>query len=203
MRIEKVDHHPPEELFARLRNVTMLKAPEVYPYREAEIALREMPTSLLHPAQRYVLLPELLKVRALRWELARLGHDLFHLGGYLTVWVAGAEAPIDLLPPVVEESREADGSVVNIVNDGMHRVYLARLEWAVPEVVFIRGVPPHLPYYAFPNRTQWEGIDLLEDLPETYVKKWHRIPDYHTLYRNFNSAFENVGAPRGRFTRGA
>jgi len=35
-------------------------------------------------------------------------------------------------------------------------------------------------------------------IPEGVLKKWHRIPDNKRLYRDFNSAFLNVGGPRGQ-----
>jgi len=200
-RIQKVEHFPPEELCARMRRVTLLKRPEILVYRHADVSLKEIPTSDLHPAQRYVLVQELQKVRWLKWALTHFGHDLFRLNGYLKVWLRGADGPMDVLPPVVEESREANGRTVNLINDGMHRLYLAYLEWVTPQVVFVKGVPEDLPYYAFPNPRQWDDIAIVDELPEGYIKKWHRIPDYHSLYRNFNSAFDNVGAPRGRFTR--
>ena len=177
----------------------MLKRPDIYVYEHAAIGLEEMAIEGLYPAQRYVLAQELNKVRLLKWELAKFGYDIFRLNGYLKLWLSGIDHPIDLLPPVVEESIERNGRVVNIINDGMHRLYVAYLEWTMPQVIFIRGVPKDFPYYAFPNPTQWKGIDLVESLPEGYLKKWHRIQDYKTLYRNFNSAFEHVGAPRGRF----
>lgn len=198
-RIERVEHFPVEDLVQRLRRVTMLKRPDIYVYEQAAIGLEEMAIEGLYPAQRYVLTQELNKVRLLKWELAKFGYDIFRLNGYLKLWLSGIDHPIDLLPPVVEESIERNGRVVNIINDGMHRLYVAYLEWTLPQVIFIRGVPKDLPYYAFPNPTQWQGIDLVESLPEGYLKKWHRIQDYKTLYRNFNSAFEHVGAPRGRF----
>lgn len=201
IQIERVEHFSEEELIRRLRRVTMLQRPDIYVYETAAISLEEMAVDCLYPAQRYVLAQELQKVREVKWELTRHGYDLFRLNGYVRLWLAGEEHPIDLLPPVVEESMERNGQVVNIVNDGMHRTYLAYLEWAVPQVVFIRGLPRDLPYYAFPNPDRWQGIDIVESLPEGYIKKWHRIQDYKTLYRNFNSAFQQVGSPRGRFER--
>jgi len=203
VKIETVEHFPTADLVARLRRVTMLKRPDLEVYAEAHISLERIAVESLTPAQRYVLAPELLKVRELGWELERFGYDLFQLDGYLRVRLQGVDQPITVLPPVVEESIERNGRVVNIINDGMHRLYLAYLHWVVPQVVFIRGVPKDLPYYAYPNPTQWRGIELIDSLPANYLKKWHRIRDYHTLYRNFNSAFENVGAPRGRSSGGA
>ena len=78
---------------------------------------------------------------------------------------------------------------------------MALREWVVPEVVLIRGVPKNLPYYAFPVPGGWNSVEEREDLPPGYLKKWHRIADYHSLYRNFNSAFKNVGGPRDFFSK--
>lgn len=200
-RIRQVEHFPQEELFRRLKRVTMLHRRDVFVYENAEIRLEEVPVDRLYPAQRYVLVQELMKVRHLKWELARRHYDLFHLDGYLKVWLEGESDPLDLLPPVVEEWVEANGQAVNLINDGMHRLYLAYLEWVTPQVILVRNIPPEYPYYAFPNPTQWHGVEWVDSLPEGYVKKWHRIADYKTLYRDFNSAFDRVGAPRGRFTK--
>ena len=199
MRITKIVRHSKDELLSRLRNITMLKNPDIYVYKNALISLEYISTECLYPAQRYVLIQEINKVRKLKWELEKHGVDLFSLDGFIKIWFENAEEPIDLLPPIIEESIEKNGKVVNIINDGMHRIYLARLEWVIPQVVFVRGLPKEFPYYAYPNPDQWKGIELVDSLPEGYVKKWHRIENYHSLYRNFNSAFDNVGAPRPRF----
>ncbi|MGQ9485052.1 MAG: hypothetical protein ACUVSA_08780 [Desulfosoma sp.] len=201
LRVVRVQYRGAEELLERLRGVTLLKRPDVYVYRDAALSLEEIPVEDLYPAQRYVLVHELQKVRHLKWELERFGFDLFHLNGYLKIWLEGEEEAVDLLPPVVEESVERNGRLVNLINDGMHRLYLAYLEWVIPQVVLVRGVPEDLPYYAFPMPEQWKGVQMVKDLPPGYMKKWHRIRDYHSLYRNFNSAFDNVGAPRGYFTK--
>jgi hypothetical protein len=201
MKITKVEHISSQELINRLRNVTMLKAPHIYPYRDVFISLERISTEYLAPPQNYVLVDELKKVRMLKWALEEHGIDLFNINGYVRIWFVGAKAPVDLLPPVVEESIEADGSVVNIINDGMHRLYMAKMERIIPQVIFIRGVAKDLPYYAFPLRDGWDDVVVEDELFEGYLKKWHRRQDYKSLYRNFNSAFDNVGAPRGYFTK--
>ncbi len=200
MDIERVEHHGVEELMVNMRRVGMLTRPEVLVYRDSEIELATLHTDQIAPAQRYVLTQEILKVRDLRWALRDHGRDLFKLDGYLTIWLRGYDDPIDVLPPVIEESLEADGSVVKILNDGMHRVYLARMERTPIQVVYVRNVPTDYPYYAFPLVNGWDDVNIVQDLPEGYVKKWHRIKDYKSLYRNFNSGFQNVGGPRGHFS---
>ncbi len=201
MKIARIEHHSEKELLERLRNVRLLKQPDVKIYENCTITLERIATSCLYPTQRYVLIQELEKVRNLQWVLREHGYDIFYLNGYLDIWFEGEDAPVSLLPPVVEESIEDDGRVVVLINDGMHRLYLAHRQWIIPQVVFVRGLPREYPYYAYPNPYQWEGIDVMDELPEGYIKKWHRIRNYHSLYRDFNSAFSNVGAPRGRFKK--
>lgn len=203
MEIIALERHPSEELLARLRKVPLLESPEVMIYAQALISLELIHPDCLHPAQNYLWLKELRKTQDLRWSLAEHGVDLFRLDGFLTYTVRqadGREATFDLYPPVVEESIEADGTVALIISDGMHRVYLARLEWLVPQVTYIRGVPKAYPYYAYPRRQGWEGLDLLADNPDPqrYLKKCHRVRYNKRLYRDFQAVFHNVGHPRSR-----
>ncbi len=199
MKIVKVEKHSQEELMANLRQVTMFTDSQQRIYANTCISLEHIRPEYLSPPQSYVLTGELQKVRQLRWALQEHGVDLFHLEGYVTIYREDWPQPIDVMPPIIEESVEQDGSVHQIVCDGMHRVYLARLEWVIPQVVFIRGIPREMPYYAFPVQGGWDTVVLRDDLPEGFIKKWHRIAQYKTLYRDFNSAFCNVGGPRGHF----
>jgi hypothetical protein len=196
MRIISLERFPADILVEKLRSVTMLKAPDVKVYERAFISLEHVAMSALSPPQNYILRSELVKVRELKWALEDHGVDIFRLDGFVRMRIEGAGEPVDLLPPIVEESIERDGSVHFIVNDGMHRVYMALREWVVPQVCLIRGVSKELPYYAFPVPGGWSSVEERDDLPEGYLKKWHRIANYHALYRNFNSAFVNVGGPR-------
>ncbi len=201
MKILKVEMHSAEELIERLRRVRMLTSPDVTVYSQATITLEKIRTDFLSPPQSYILNSELQKVRNLRWALKEHGVELFNLDGYASIYLEGNDEPVDVLPPVVEESVEEDGSVHLIICDGMHRVSLARMEWVIPQVIFIRGIPKEYPYYAYPVPGGWNSVVARDDLPEGFIKKWHRIKEYKSLYRNFNSAFSNVGGPRGRFTK--
>ncbi|MCL5102756.1 MAG: hypothetical protein M1133_01400 [Armatimonadetes bacterium] len=200
MEITRVVRHTVEELLANMRKVGMLTHPEARVYDKSTIELPTLHTDEIAPAQRYVLACEIMKVRDLRWALREHGIDLFKLDGYVTIWLQGYDDPIDVLPPVIEESTEADGSAVKILNDGMHRVYLARMERSPIQVLYVSGVPKEYPYYAFPLVDGWGGVEIVHELPEGYIKKWHRIKNYKTLYRDFNTGFQNVGGPRGHFT---
>lgn len=102
---------------------------------------------------------------------------------------------ITVLPPIIEVSKEEDGSVANIINDGMHRCFTALISRILPHVVRIENVPKKWPYYAFPLVGGWKDVQVVDKLG--ILKKYHRIENYKTLYRDFNSAFTNVGGPRG------
>jgi hypothetical protein len=201
MKIRSVERFPEHVLIEKLRDVTMLKAPEMKVYDKAFISVETVAVQSLSPPQNYILRSELKKVRDLKWALEEHEINIYRLEGFVRLMLEGQEEPMDLLPPIVEESIEQDGSVHLIVNDGMHRVYMALREWVIPQVVLVRGIPKHLPYYAFPVPGGWTNIEERDDLPPGYLKKWHRIANYHALYRNFNSAFKNVGGPREFFSK--
>lgn len=203
MDIIAVDRHSPAALVEALRRVPLLNQPNTLVYERALITLEQIHTDHLHPPQNYIWLQELRKVQELRWSLLAWDIDLFKLDGYVTYTVKladGSQADFDVYPPIIEESIEADGSVALIINDGMHRVYLARLERLIPQVVFIRGVPKAYPYYAYPRPEGWLGIDLLPENPDPqrYLKKCHRRRDNKRLYRDFQAVFHNVGRSRSR-----
>jgi hypothetical protein len=206
MNIRSLERHSAVELLSRLRRVPLLKQPEVLVYEQALITLEQIHPDCLNPTQNYVWLQELRKTQELRWSLAAQGVDLFRLDGFVTYTVGlpdGEEVTYDLYPPIVEESIEADGTVALIINDGMHRLYLARLEWVIPQVTFIRGVPREYPYYAFPRKERWEGLDLLAENPDPqrYLKKCHRVRDNKRLYRDFQAVFQNVGRSRSQLLK--
>lgn len=201
MEIVQVKHHAEAELLARLRQVPLMEQPEVKIYHQTLISLECIHTNCLRPPQNYIWLAELRKVQELRWSLQEQGYNMFHLNGFVSYTVREASGELveyDLYPPVIEESFEADGTLALIINDGMHRVFLARSEWVVPQVIYVRGLPKDYPYYAFPRPQGWDGIDLLPDNPDKdrYLKKCHRIRRNKALYRNFQAVFQNVGGSR-------
>jgi hypothetical protein len=202
IKILKVRQHPVDELVARMRRVPLFGNAKVFPYKDATISLERIHTDFLAPAQHYVLQGNLERQRTLRLELARHGVDLFGLNGFVEMDVEGEEKPIGLLPPVVEESIEANGRIAHLICDGMHRVYLARLEWRIPQVVFVRGVPKETPYYAFPNIDGWDDVtvvsQLADDRGEKILKKWHRIENHKSLFRDFTGPFSNLSVARGK-----
>lgn len=179
----------------------MLLDPESKPYAAATLSLVKLGYAEIWPTQRYVLSPNLYRAQWLEWELSRFGHDSLGLEGYLTLWTDQSDEPTDLLPPILEKTVESDGSVHNLINDGAHRLYAGRLAHKLPTVVLAENLPPNSPYYAYPlpGPDPWNAISILPGpaIPPDFIKKWHRTPDNKKLYRDFNSAFQNVGGPRG------
>jgi hypothetical protein len=163
-------------------------------------------TNDLTPAQRYVLADGVQTILDVADAFTPLGIDVFALRGALLFWPEGsdpAEPPIPLLPPMIEESIEADGSKVLLINDGIHRVYAARKRARKLNVVLARGVPPEYPYYAYALPDGWTQVEELAELTEGYQKKAYRNPDnYKALFRDFNEIFEGIQKQRPRTNPG-
>ncbi len=197
MGILRVEHHSVAELLSGIRRVALLGRPDALPYADSDTELCLLDTDEIVPTQRCVMTKQIAMVQNLHWALRDRGFDLFRLEGYLTIWLEDRNDPIDVLPPVVEQSPEADGSVVKILSDGMHRAYLARMERSRVQVVYIRNVPEAYPYHAFPLVNGWADVEIRQDLPDGYIKEWHRVRDYNSLRRDSGSAFLNCSETEG------
>ncbi len=200
MHVTRVESFGVDELFAALRRVTLHERPLSLPYARADLTLLEdfSPDDLV-PAQRYVKKSELTKIARLAAALRNHGVDPFALRGYVRFWTTdGPPEGMDILPPVVECSREAAGPCVKLINDGMHRVYSARAAGRGITVVYVAGVPDDTPYYAFPNPRGWQGVEEIEEISEQYAKKHYRMEPHRSLYRDFNTAFRNATGFRAR-----
>lgn len=208
MKISRIETIDEATLLDTLRK-TRLRGYDRFPvYETAEIALLEgVDTGRLAPPQNYVLLPSVRTIQALRESLLAFGHDIFRLRGALLLWPAGdanepqaedGPDPIPVLPPIVEVSEEADGTVW-LINDGMHRVYAARQADEPINIVLVRGVPKHYPYYAYPLAGGWPKVKELQALDGEYQKKVYRQPEnYKSLFRDFNELFPGVQKQRRR-----
>jgi hypothetical protein len=187
-----------DELLATLRRTPLQGFDGALPYAGAQLELVTMDPDALVPAQRYVLAGGVRRALALRHALRPHGIDPFALDA--GAWITTADAPGEptpLLPPIVEMSREPDGRVVPLINDGLHRVFAARSVGAPITVVLARDVPTEYPYYALALPDGWTGVAELEDLPDGFQKKTYRNPHgYKQLFRNFNAVFPGVQQER-------
>jgi len=193
-----MDRFPAEELLAQVRQTRLRGFDGAQPYLCASLELTAVAPDDLTPAQNYVLAPSVEKIIELRSALLAEGVDVFALRGGL--WVTTSDDPderIPVVPPVVEESVEPDGRTVLLVNDGMHRVFAARLLGSSITVVLARGVPVEYPYYAFALDGGWSQVAQLPELPDNHQKKAYRQPsNYKALFRDFNALFPGVQKQR-------
>jgi hypothetical protein len=173
-----------EDLLARLRETRLMGFDGARVYEHATLRVQTFDPLDLTPAQRYVLMPNVRKILELREVL-----DVFALDG--GAYLDG----IPLLPPVVERSQEPDGRTVWLINDGIHRVYAARVSGSPVNVVTVEGASH--PYYAL--AASWEEVVELEELPDGFQKKAYRVPEnYKALFRDFNAVFPGVQQERKR-----
>jgi hypothetical protein len=207
--LKKIDF---DELERMVRGVPLLKKREdgsnVYVYENADISLRELGVNDVNPTSFYVIGENLQTQRDLRKALSSHGVDILHLEGAYEiknerghVWT--------LMPPVVEVAeREVfyvpqDGEIeyldkvklnVPIINDGMHRAFLARELGESFNAVYVSGALSDFPFYAHPN--SWDKIKEVVEVPATKVeKKFYSREDCYGLYRDFGVL--GCGAPRG------
>ena len=196
MRVLSVQPIVATDLLSRLRQVP-LRDGASRPYSGARLTLRTVVADDLVPVQNYVLQDGVARVLRLREALGAFDVDLFALVG--GVWLTTPDGRVPLLPPVVEESAEPDGSSVLLVADGLHRVAAARSLGLPLTVVLVRGVDPAMPYYAFPLADGWDGVEVLATLPEGRQKKAYREPErYKALFRDFNAVFPGVQEQRAQ-----
>lgn len=197
MHVESVERFGAQELLARLREVRLRGFPDVAPYRDAELSLQAVDPGALAPPQRYVLRDGVQTMHDLRAALAPHGLDPLALDGGAFVTIDGDRIPV--IPPIVEESHEPGGRTVDVVADGLHRVYAARRLGLPITVVLARGLPREHPYYALALEDGWDGVTELDALPDGFQKKTYRNPDnYKSLFRQYNTVFPGVQQQRKR-----
>lgn len=197
------------ELIEKLHAVSLRGDKNVKPYDKAKITIERLHPRALAPVQRYVLKSELRKIEQLRWDIEKeYSQDILRLNGYLKVSYPGCDGPseyvgleilektIDILPPVVEEHIDYNGYIRPLVCDGMHRAFLAYQMDMPLHVAYVRGINKNYPYYSYPLPEKWNNIEILDKIPEGYIKKFHVAKDHKFLYRDFNSQFQNIGDSR-------
>jgi len=191
----EINIHSSGELISKMQLVKQRNS-STQPYLNSRIDIVTLDPEVLKPCQNYILIPELKKVESLRWNiLEETGHiDILRLQGYLTCDYE--DTTIDILPPVCEEYFDDRFRQHILINDGMHRCYLAYRMGMPLNVVYVRGINRHHPYYSFINPRGWDDVELINELTPNYIKKFHVSKNYKSLYRNFNSAFQNVGDSR-------
>jgi hypothetical protein len=174
----------------KLRNVT-LRGQTKQPYKFSLMTIEEVDPFLLSPCQTYVLSSELKKLEQVRWKLLDgYGVDILSMHGYIE---GGTDPVCDVLPPIVEESWR-NGRMDMIIADGQHRAYLACKYGMKMKVVYIRGVDAE--YYAYPLPGGWSEVNVIDQLTENHIKKYHVCQNYKQLFRDYTSQFNNLSVSR-------
>jgi hypothetical protein len=197
VNVASVEPFGAAELLDRLREVRLRGFPDVAPYADATLELAAVDPETLAPPQRYVLRDGVQTMHDLRAALAPHGLDPFALDGGAYATIDGERIPV--VPPIVEESHEPGGRTVDVIADGLHRVYAARQLGLPITVVLARGLPREHPYYALALPDGWAGVAELDALPDGFQKKTYRNPDnYKSLFRQYNAVFPGVQQQRKR-----
>lgn len=197
MKIVKFEYFTEETLIENLRKVHLAGRPELKIYQNANITLkREVSPDNIIFSQYYVMKKDIEEITQTRKCLLSYGIDIFKLQGYIRLYYIDDMdhqlKVFDILPPIVEISKADEN--IPLLNDGMHRLYLARESKSLINIVMIGDFDYDYPYYALPNYEGWKNLKICSEVPE--IKKNYRTKDYKTLFRDFNSAFINVTQPR-------
>ena len=198
MNVTAVERFSADALLDRLRAVRLRGFPDVRPYADARLELRSVDPETLAPPQRYVLADGVRTMHDLRAALARHDLDPLALDGGAFATIDGDRIPV--IPPIVEESHEPGRDApVDVIADGLHRVYAARALGLPITVVVARNLPREYPYYALALPDGWSGVAELAALPDGFQKKTYRNPDnYKSLFRQYNEVFPGVQEQRKR-----
>lgn len=192
MKIKKIEYIECE-LLKKLTEVKLLRS-NIKPYKNAHITYRvDYPEKYL-PCQNYILQKQVDIIKEIdAYCHSTLNVRINNLKGYLRIHTD--EGITTFTPPIIEVDHFLNR--VELINDGMHRMYYF-MKYITDPVRMIIVDGASCPYYAYP--TKWDNVKLLNDfIPEDFKKKEHRIKEYKTLYRDFNTVFEDpVGKPRGK-----
>jgi hypothetical protein len=204
VKILKYKKYSKEELVKRLRKVTLLHSSDtdipIHVYKDAEIELDFIPVSSILPSQFYYLEESLLKVGKIQEAFMEHNLDLFSLDGFVNYVTNESSVAYNLLPIIIEYQIEKDRSINPIILDGIHRVILAKEKNLKKiQVVKIANVSKDFPHPGYINPKGWQDVKLTKTAPSKKDKRHWRFPieEVDKYYRDFNSAFDNVGKPRG------
>lgn len=212
MKIDIVGEIEFRDLANKIRGVPLMgkrdDGSSIYVYENANISLKELKVNEINPTSFYVLKNNMEFQRNLRSDLLKMGIDTLHLKKAYEIKNEKGEI-WTLTPPIIEVTqrdvkyipREGElkyGDVVRvnvpIINDGMHRVNLARELNETFNAIYISRVPEEYPFYAHPN--EWSKVKEYEEVPSSKLeKKFYSRENCYNLYRDFGTI--GCGAPRG------
>ncbi len=213
MKIEIVRIIPFSELEQKLRDVPLMKraedGSEIKIYKDADISLKRFHSDQVNPTSFYLLRENLEFQRDFnQYMFDKFYIDVLNLDCGFEIM--NEEGKIwGLLPPIIEItprrvryiakpgeiSYNQDVEIqIPIINDGIHRIALAREKGAKFTSLLVSGAIKDYPFYAHPN--SWDQVRVVDKLPATKEeKKLYSREDCYGLYRNFDIL--GCGKPRG------
>ena len=212
MKIEVIRRIDFSELERKVREVPLrgkdFDGKEIRVYEHAHISLRTMHPDEVNPTTFYLLRSNLEFQRALREHLmSTQGIDTLNLEGALEILNEKGEL-WTLTPPIIEVTprlvryQPKEGEIyyrdvvkvqIPIINDGAHRIALARELGILFRALFISGADENFPFYAHPN--EWSRTKVVDFVPsDKRDKKFYSREDCYALYRDFGVL--GCGAPR-------
>ena len=175
--------------FARLKEAKLELAggEDLYEYKKAEFEIKNFDQAEVFPSSFYALKSrmEFLKLyKARLWSDLKI--DLFHLPGIL--YLRDGDKIFGLVPPIVEIYPEEDGVITAVLQDGIHRILLAKEMSEELDCLRIINKKADLNYlpYAYPN--SWEAVNLVDKVPE--IKKKYRRILHYSFMRPLSSIFD-------------
>ena len=212
MRVKIVGEIEFDELKRRIRRVPLMQkhinGSEIYVYEEADISVRRIHVNDVNPTTFYLLRDNIDFQRSLRRVLLEQGIDTLQLTRAYNIENEKGEV-WTLMPPIIEVTQRdviyfpRDGEImyndivglqIPIINDGAHRVSLARENGGLFTAIYITNVNKEFPFYAHPN--PWERVKIVDSVPSKKGdKKYYSREDCYSLYRDFGIL--GCGAPRG------
>ncbi|MBX4212440.1 hypothetical protein KW787_03240 [Candidatus Pacearchaeota archaeon] len=213
MNIELIRKIPFEELERMVRKVPLKqKNPDgssIFVYENAHISLKKLISDQVNPPTFYLLQKNLDFQHQLHdYMKDKHNIDTLNLEGALEIRNNDTNQEWTLTPPIIEVvpktvkyvPREGeliyDAEVkvqIPLINDGAHRVALARNLGESFTGLYISGAPEKFPYYAHPN--SWDRVKIVEEVPKTKEeKKLYTRENCYALYRDFGVI--GCGEPR-------
>jgi len=212
MKIELLRQISFSELEERIRKVPLMKPDSngnhIMIYENANITLKRFMAEQVNPPTFYLLKKGLEIQRELRKLLMeQYGLNSLNLNGALEIQNEKGEI-WTLTPPIIESTPRTvkyapkEGEIkydedvkinIPLINDGAHRVALAKELGLEFTGIFISGAKEGFPYYVHPNG--WDRVREVDDVPKTkQEKKFYTREDCYALYRNFDVL--GCGKPR-------
>ena len=203
LKITSYTQYSYEDLFSKLREVRLKGFGQPLIYEKVDLSLVEDYTrGQTVPTQRYVLNDRVKTLIELYHAFEEFNIDIFNLYGYLEFSLEeGPDAEvIPLLPPILEVwPYQTRANYINpviidqIISDGIHRIQAAHEVGTTFTAVKVEEISIDYPYYAYRLLHGWGEVACLDELPDTFQKKYYRNPlSYKDLFRLYNDVFPGV-----------